>query len=214
MNYGVKVLILFAFLSSTLLLSGCLIVRQEQKNESQLPLAAEFQLTQFKDSDFKQVEATFFTHQSKELVFRVLSDIEQTSQWLDRVENLEVIAAYNNQQYLLRTIIDSPWPFKKRELITCVNTSFEENITTINIASCSERVPVNDLYLRLLEVQSSWRIKKISNTLVEVNYKTWINPAGNVPAFIFNSELIDSTKIDINRLQNIIDNSSLSDYAY
>jgi len=214
MRYGIKGLRLSVFLASILLLSGCLIVRQERENESQAAFPTEFQLSQFKGSDFKQVEATFFTHQSRELVFRVLSDIEQTSQWLERVESLEVITAYNNQQYLLRTIIDSPWPFKKRELITCVNTGFEEKTTTISIVSCSDRVPVDDLYLRLLEVQSSWKITKISNSLVEVNYKTWINPAGNVPAFIFNSELIDSTKVDISRLQRIIDNASLSDYAY
>lgn len=214
MSYFVKALKLCFVLVVTVLLCSCLTVKQDQKTSSSETSAAEFRLNTFKDSKFKQVEATFYTHQSKELVFRVLSDIDQTSQWLERVDSIEVVTSYNNQHYLLKTIIDSPWPFKKREIITCVKTSFEESSTTISIVSCSDRVPVNDRYLRLLNGESSWEITKLSNTLVKINYKTWIDPAGNVPAFIFNSELIDSTKIDFEKLKTIIDNASLSDYAY
>ncbi|MFT6908046.1 MAG: hypothetical protein ACJAS1_004734 [Oleiphilaceae bacterium] len=201
-------------LVSIQLLSSCVIVPQEQEQEPKSKANIQVELSQYKQSNFKQVEATFLTHQSKALVFRVLSNIDQTSQWLQRVDSLEVLAVYNNHQYLLRTIINSPWPFQNRELITCVNTFFEENITTIKIFSCSDRVPLNDLYVRLLHVESSWRIRKIADSLVEVNYKTWLDPAGIVPAFIFNSELIDSTEVDLKKLQTIIENASLDQYSY
>ncbi|GLS89514.1 hypothetical protein GCM10007916_05810 [Psychromonas marina] len=214
MKYNLKPLIICVALISTQLISGCKIIPPEQKKQPQSVGDFEFELSPFKDSNFKQVEATFFTHQSKELVFRVLSNIEQTSQWLERVESLEVLTAYNNQQYLLRTVINSPWPFKNRELITCVNTHFEEKKTTINISSCSDRVPENTQYVRLSDVESSWTIRKISNSLVEINYKTWIDPSGNVPAFIFNSELIDSTESDLLKLQAIIDNASMDQFSY
>jgi len=214
MKYNLQPLIICVALITTQLLVGCKIIPPEQKKDAQSTPGFELKLRQFKDSNFKQVEATFFTHQSKELVFRVLSNIEQTSQWLERVESLEVLTVYNNQQYLLRTIINSPWPFKNRELITCVNTVFEEKVTAINISSCGDRVPENDQYVRLSQVESSWRIKKITSSLVEINYKTWIDPSGNVPAFIFNSELINSTESDLIKLQTIIDNASMEQFAY
>ena len=156
----------------------------------------------------------FLTSKSKALVFRVLSDIKQTPQWLQRVDSLEVLTVYNNHQYLLRTIINSPWPFQNRELITCVDTFFEEKITTIKIVSCSDRAAIDDQYLRLKHLESSWEIRQVSDSLVEVNYKTWIDPAGAVPAFIFNSELINNTKVDFKKLQAIIENASLAQYAY
>jgi uncharacterized membrane protein len=212
MIYLFKALQVCFFLVSIQLLSSCATVEQKQKLKSTASI--QVKLNQYKQSNFKQVEATFLTKKSKNLVFRVLSNIKQTPKWLQRVDSLEVLTAYNNHQYLLRTIINSPWPFQNRELITCVNTFFEENITTIKIYSCSDRVLINDQYFRLLHVESSWRIKTITNSLVEVNYKTWIDPGGAVPAFIFNRELIDSTAVDLKKLQTLIENASLDQYSY
>jgi len=214
MKYFLKILMRGFLPCLILLLPGCIIIQQEPQEALKIKTASQIKLNQYKQSSFKQVEATFFTYQSKELVFRVLSNIKQTPQWLSRIDNLETLAVYNNHQYLLRTVINSPWPFKKRELITCVDTFFEENITHINISSCSEKVALNGQFVRLLNVESSWTIKKMSNSLVEVNYKTWIDPSGNVPAFIFNSELINSTRADLKKLQAIIENASLEQYSY
>lgn len=197
-----------------LLLSGCMLTKQKMEEPDSFKSHIQVELTQYEQSAFKQVEASFFTAKSKELVFRVLSDIDKTSEWLERVDSLEVLEIYNNQKYLLRTIIAMPWPFQDRELITCVNTGFEESMITIDIYSCSEQVAESEHYLRLPQVVSSWSIKNVSDGLVEVKYKTWLDPKGNIPAFIFNSELIDSTKIDFKKLQTIIESTSLEYFSY
>lgn len=214
MEHRLSIISVCFLLVSTLWLSGCANVQLQQKKVAESMASVQVDLKQHKQSDFKQVEARFYTYKSKELVFRVLSNIKQTSQWLQRLDSVEVLTVYNNQKYLLRTIINSPWPFKNRELITCVNTSFEETIITINIVSCSEQVATNDLYVRVSQVESSWVIKKRSDSLVEVNYKTWIDPAGNVPAFIFNNELVDSTERDLKKLNAIINDASLEQFSY
>lgn len=212
MKYVIKLLFLYSFV--LLSLFACTAIQPENSIADKINASSKFTLNQFEQSKFKQIEATFSTHQSKSIVFRVLSDIKKTPKWLARLDSLEVLSVYNNHQYLLRTIINSPWPFKDRELITCVDTFFEETETKINIYSCSDRVPLDSLYVRISEVESSWVISKKSKSEVEVSYKTWIDPGGNVPAFIFNYELIASTKADFKKLQLIIDKAVLSDYAY
>lgn len=209
--------ILRAYLISVgcLFLSACVLVNDPKSATSTPPESTiEIQLNQLAHSHFKQVEARFQTNQSRALVFRVLSDIDKTSQWLTRVEDLQVLAVYNNHQYLLRTLLNSPWPFRDRELITCVETTFEDSLTIINIYSCSDRVPENEDYLRLQAVESKWQLRELSDSVLEVQYQTWIDPAGNVPAFIFNRELIKNTKSDLKKLQQIIEESHLSDFAY
>jgi hypothetical protein len=213
-KYSFKALPVSFLLAFTLLVSSCASILPQQEKEPKAMASLQVELNQYKQSAFKEVEAKFFTRKSKDLVFRVLSNVDQTPQWLDRVDSLEILTVYNNHQYLLRTIIDSPWPFKSRELITCVNTYFDETVTTIKIFSCSDRVPVDDRYVRLSQVKSSWTIKEISTSLVEINYKTWLDPSGNVPAFIFNSELIDNAEISLKKLQIIIENSLLEQYSY
>lgn len=215
MNYCPKILPACFALLSIMLLSSCVSqIEFSQSQEKKLNAEIQVKLNQYKQSNFQQVEATFFTHQSRALVFRVLSDISKTSQWLQRLETIEVLSVYNNHQYLLRTTINSPWPFQNRELITCVDTFFEDKITNIKIVSCHERVPLNEQYLRLTHAQSSWRLEEITDSLIEVNYKTWIDPAGYVPAFFFNNELIKTTKFDLKKLQVIIENASLTQYSY
>ena len=212
MKRFVKLLILCSLIVLQFLLSGCMLIKQKEPHNFKSNVQVE--LTQYEQSPFKQVEVSFLTAKSKELVFRVLSDIDQTPEWLQRVNRLEVLDIYNNQAYLLRTIIDMPWPFKNREIISCVDTGFQEMITTIDIYSCSDRVPENEQYLRLPDVVSSWRIKEIKQETVEINYKTWLDPGGNIPAFIFNHELIGSTKIDFKKLQTIIEHTSIKSFAY
>jgi len=214
MKYHSKMLTICFLLASMLILSGCVAVKKQFENPQEVQKTIQVELSQYKQSNFKQVEVTFFTHRPKELVFRVLSNIDQTPQWFKRVKSLEVLEVYNNQQYLLRTIINIPWPFKDRELITCVDTTFEDVVTKIDISSCSDRIPEDDQYLRLPQVESSWTIKKVTDSLVEVNYKTWLDPKGNIPAFIFNSELIDSTKTDFKKLKQIIEKASLDQFSY
>jgi len=196
-----------------LLLASCSTV-PPQENSSPSVNRLLVKLTKYKQSAFNQVEARFVTHQSKALVFRVLSDIKKTPQWLDKIKRLEVVAEYNHHQFLLRSIIDSPWPFQDREIITCVNNDFLASVTTINIFSCSERVSIKPQYLRLSQVESSWTIKDLPDSSVEITYKTWMNPSGNVPAFIFNSQLLDTTKVSLKKLQTIIENASLAQYYY
>jgi len=168
-------------------------------------------------SEFKRITANFTSPKSKELVFRVLSDLKRTSLWLAEIDSIETLAVYNNSQYLLRTIINSPWPFQPRELITCVDTSFEPNVTTITVVSCSERWPINKQYVRVKALSSSWRIVDISDTSeagVRITYRAWLEPQGNVPAFFFNQQLVSKTEASLSKLQEIIQASHLSQYSY
>ena len=214
-NQGNTVLPLMTLISSLLLmLTACSIILPTHKTKQESKTDLQVTLHSYQQSNFKQVEATFVTYKSKELVFRVLSNIKLTPQWLDQVVNIEVLEVYNNSQYLLRTVINSPWPFKDREIITCVDTHFSNSITSINIYACSERVPINSQYQRVLKVNSSWILKEISHSKVEIRYKTWIDPEGSVPAFIFNQQLIDNTKVSFSELKKIIASSSLDDYPY
>ena len=212
MKRFLKSLILCSVITFQFLLSGCSFMKSKESDNFKSSIQVE--LTRYQQSAFKQVEASFLTSKSKELVFRVLSDIEQTPEWLGRVNSLEVLDIYNNQAYLLQTVIAMPWPFKDRELITCVDTRFKEMMTTIDIYSCSDRVPENEQYLRLPYIVSRWRIKEINDDTVEVKYKTWLDPKGIIPAFIFNKELIESTKVDFNKLQEIIKHASIERFIY
>ncbi len=203
-------------LVSVSLFMGCATISPAPKAviEPKSMTSLQVSLNAYPQSSFKQVQAKFFTRQSKELVFRVLSDVAKTPQWLSPVASVEMVTMYNNRQFLLRTVLDSPWPFKQREIVSCVNSTFAETRISIKIESCSDRLPLADKFVRLTQLKSSWNIRTISEYLVEINYKTWLDPSGNVPAFIFNNELIGTSTTALKKLQEIIKKAKLDDYDY
>ncbi|NRA62605.1 MAG: hypothetical protein HRU25_17235 [Psychrobium sp.] len=203
-------------LASVSLFMGCATISPAPKVviEPKSMASLQVQLNTYPQSSFKQVQAKFFTRQSKELVFRVLSDVAKTPQWLSPVASVEMVTMYNNRQFLLHTVLDSPWPFKQREIVSCVNTTFSETVISIKIESCSDRLPLDEKFVRLTQLKSSWNVRTISENLVEINYKTWLDPSGNVPAFIFNNELIGTSTTALKKLQQIIEKATLGDYDY
>lgn len=185
----------------TLLLSSCALLPSLSNDK---PPSLEVSLEPQQHSPYNAVVASFTVASDKALVFRVVSNLAMTKQWLPQVSKITSLAMYDNNNFLLRTILDSPWPFDERELISCVATEFGPKTTRINITSCSERHQQSKQYVRVTQLQSSWQISQITPQQVSVTYKTWLNPNGNVPAFFFNSALKTQTKESMARLQQLI----------
>lgn len=199
---------------SMALLASCVASTANQKGFPHKSYVIDVVMNDFDSSDFKQVEANFISSKPKALVFRVLSAIDTTPLWLDRLNKIEVVDVYSNQSYLLRTVIDSPWPFKDRELISCVDTTFEKSVTTVKISSCSKRVTKSKDYVRIEKSESIWKLVDAKEGGTNISYKTWIDPEGFVPAFLFNRELKKYTQADLKRLSHLIEQSSLTKFSY
>lgn len=196
------------FLASFLCLSlnYCANIPRSNLQQTKSPIA-KIALVNVQDSDFHQINATFQVKSDKATTFKVISNLSTTKQWLPEVASIQTLKIYDFNNFLLRTVLDSPWPFKQRETITCVSTIFDEKTTHIDIKSCTKRYPVNESYVRVEHLKSSWRIKQLTNDIVEIDYQTWLNPAGNVPAYFFNQALFKQTKKSISKLQTLINST-------
>lgn len=162
-------------------------------------------------SDFKQVNASFYTQKSKIQAFKVISNLTLTKQWFDRLDKIETLAIRTNNDFVIRSIITSPWPFKDRELINCVHTQFKEDIITIDLSNCSFEHPINQRLVRVEHAQSNWKIQQLDNNLVKINYQAWLDPAGNIPSKFFNLSLVHSTRVSMQALQKILQSNEQSD---
>jgi hypothetical protein len=211
MIYRFKLTILFFFITAVI---GRTTFDTRKPDRDGSSGGLQVQLEHYPNNDFKRVTAHFSANKSKELVFRVLSSLEQTAQWFQEIDSIKTLTIYSNNHFLLRTVINSPWPFKQRELITCVTTSSKPTVTTIDVVSCSERWPLDNQYVRVNEVSSHWEITATSVATADISYQTWLDPQGYVPAFLFNQELKKSTEKSLARLQNIIASASLQQYSY
>jgi len=195
-------------------LPGCSgLQKQPTATSDKLSLKTNIQLSAVANSPFKQVNVQFYSSQPKQLVFRVISDLSKTVDWFDNLASIETLQAYSNTEFLVRSVINSPWPFTARELITCVATDFSKHQTRIKISACSNRVAKDANLVRITQAESSWLIEEKSG-LVKISYKAWIDPAGKVPIALFNQQLVYSTRKSIDKLRILIAKASPENYSY
>ncbi|MEH6444147.1 MAG: hypothetical protein V7784_09630 [Oceanospirillaceae bacterium] len=202
-----------------IIVSGCTHTPQQTNSnstsiENRIDNDIEIKLSSFNSSKFKQVTATFYTTQSKALVFRVVSDLELAPKWFANLSSIETLAIYDNSRFLLSSVLSSPWPFQDRQLITCVNTQFLAQSTHVTLKTCPHQQPLNKQLLSISDAQSSWVITQINEELVQVRYQAWIDPAGYVPAVLFNTLLNTTTRRSLTKLRILISNAKTEDYAY
>jgi len=211
-NFGnVRYLLILA---TGLMLSACSLLKTIPANPYHPVNDLKLTLKNHPDSAFQQLESSFSARQSLQLTYLVISNIALTPQWFDGLTSIEVLKQTNNKQFLLRSIIDSPWPFKPRELITCVNTAFSKSAIDIKINSCSEKHPVSGEYVRVERATAHWTITQTAVNAVKVDYQAWLDPQGKVPAFFFNSKLLSSSAKSLQKLQYLIHQAQKEDYAY
>lgn len=201
--------------SVCMLLSACSSLTTHQRppataNVEDLTIA----YSKHKQSPYLKVSAHFISDQPKQLVYRVISDLALTTQWFDGLQSIETIALESNNNYVLRSIINSPWPFKDREVITCVTTHFSPTILSVEIIACADKVAIDKQFVRVKQAQSRWKIEQLNTEQVKVSYTAWINPEGSVPALIFNHKLATSSHISLSKLQRLIAKAKAEDYAY
>ncbi|MBN3563588.1 START domain-containing protein [Aliamphritea spongicola] len=173
----------------------------------------DYPLTKHENSAFKQVKAQMITGKPTALVFRVISDLPLTPTWFSHLRSIETLEIYSPRSFLTRATLDSPWPFTDRDIISCVTTQFEPERIIIKLKDCHAEHPQQDSTLRVTASDSRWIITgKGDKTRIE--YEAWTDPGGNVPAFIYNALLTETTLETLSKLKQLLKTKSLADYSY
>jgi len=204
----------FLILATSLMLSACSLFKTIPANPYHPVNDLKLTLKNHPDSAFQQLKSSFSVSQPLQLTYLVIANIALTPQWFDGLTSIELLKQTSNKQFLLRSVIASPWPFKPRELITCVNTAFSKSAIDIKINSCSKKYPVSGEYVRVERANAHWTITQTTTNTVRVDYQAWLDPQGNVPAFFFNSKLLNSSAKSLQKLQHLIHQAQKEDYAY
>ena len=199
---------------SCLLISACSTLPAPSTLDNNTPSPLTISFSEYLDSPYQQVQAHFTTEKSKLLVYRVISDLDLTKNWFEDLKSIEALSFDTNNKYLLRSVLNSPWPFKNRELISCITTSFSAAINTVNIDACADRTTPDPALVSISQSHARWQFENMDNGQVKVSYTAWLNPEGYVPAFFYNQKLATSSKKSLLKLQRLIAKASLEDYPY
>ncbi|MEC8427435.1 MAG: hypothetical protein VXZ35_03345 [Pseudomonadota bacterium] len=157
-------------------------------------------------SPFNIAKAHFEVPKSRRDIMMFLSTTARIPDWMAYVDGVTVVDYIDHNNYVIKARLDLPWPLRNRELVACVETSFLDNETVINMRNCPDRIPA-DSTIRVKGLEAQWRLHAMSGELTRVEYSTWIDLGGFVPAIGFNLLLKNTTQGSLQKLRNLMQSS-------
>lgn len=199
----------FGLAIALLLLTAC--IPSQHKNTQPLQ---EFSVSTkpHPGSAFNIATADFQVRKSRHETMMFLSDTRRIPQWMAYVEQVTLVDYIDHNNFVIRAELDLPWPVQNRELIACVTTRFEQELSVIDMHHCPDRVPSSKT-LPIKGLNAQWRLHSEPGGHTRISYSTWIDLGGLIPAFGFNLLLPQTTRNSLEQLRQLI-HASGTNHAY
>jgi hypothetical protein len=125
-------------------------------------------------------------------VVAVLSDVAAMPEWLARMKSAKLIKREGDSDIWLHSVYKLPYPFIDREGVLRATLSQNKN-GVVEISTRAEKgfVSSNPKRVRLINMQSTWRLTPEKNGMVKIELWGQGDPGGYVPPVLFNYNLPD-----------------------
>lgn len=144
-------------------------------------------------TDKHEILATTQVLASPQAFMRLLEDTEHAPEWIDNCLKVTVLSGLNANVKIVHTSFHAPWPLKDRDMVTeSTSTTKDEHISII-VRDVGTEYPVQKNTVRMTNIQGQWIIKAIDDQTTEIQYQGSGNPSGNIPEWLANQVLVDST---------------------
>ncbi|WP_340677382.1 SRPBCC family protein [Paraglaciecola sp.] len=182
-------------------------------------LAQEWQLEKYQDhtqvfsrentniqesTNYKEILAITLVNASPLALLNLLNDIKRAPQWIDNCIEVNILSNKNEDTKIVKSTFSAPWPLLNRDMVTKSTIEFADKLIVINITDAGNLFPQQQKTVRMTDVQGSWTVKSINRNSIEIRYQGSGNPAGNIPVWLANKVLIDSTFKTFINLSKII----------
>lgn len=126
-------------------------------------------------------------------VCSLVGDPRNLDWWGEDVKNIRVLAYEKDKLIRYYFVYDVPWPFTDRDLVAEVHLAKDPVTGTKTVFSKQllNVVPYNAEMVRVTDFWQKWTIKPLKNGIVHVTLEGFIDPAGDVPAWLYNMVIID-----------------------
>lgn len=146
------------------------------------------------DIKFREFKAEIVFDGKLEACIAAFVDYKGHKDFMYSIANCELVDRANSQEYYLYYVIDFPWPYTDRDMITKVKFTKQSNtLVTMRLDSYPNKKPLTDL-VRMEVTEGEWRFEQINATQLKITYTNKSDPAGNVPAWMANMFLVNGPK--------------------
>jgi len=146
-----------------------------------------------KYSSFKSFHGEIDIRGDFEKVSALIGDPTNLDWWGDDVKSIKVLFYEKSKNIHYYLVYDVPWPFADRDLVADVQISEDPATGTKTIYSrpLPDVVPLNPDLIRVTDYWQRWTLQPMKNGMIHITLEGFIDPAGNVPAWLYNMIIVD-----------------------
>lgn len=139
------------------------------------------------ESNFKMIRAMVELEASPAQVAAVILDVADYTSWGYQCIESRLLLKPRSNELVYYYISNAPWPVTNRDLVSQMKaTKISEDEILIESHNISKIIPEKKQYVRVVQSNASWRIKKKSQTISTAEFQVKLNPGGSIPAWIVN----------------------------
>jgi hypothetical protein len=147
-----------------------------------------------KNSSLKLFKGEAVLHASIDKVFHVLGDATNFDWWDKDISEIKVLSFEPEKNIKYYLIYDVPWPVSDRDLV--VNSDIAINPVTgertILATPLINVVPEKPGIIRIKKYWQKWSVQPIDKGNVRVVLEGLVDPAGNIPAWLYNMTITET----------------------
>jgi hypothetical protein len=124
--------------------------------------------------------------------------------WVHQLAEMEVLDKNDDLEYVIRQVINTPWPLSQREMI--VRTGLQaagENAVAVTMQGVSDFIPQNSRYHRVQETRGVWVFTPLDHGRVRITFAMHVNPGSDVPAPVSNTAMFEVPFYTLQNLRNL-----------
>ncbi len=146
------------------------------------------------NSSFKSFRGEAEIRADMDKVSSLIGNIKNLDWWGDDVHDITVLAFEKDRHIRYYFVYDVPWPFTDRDLVADVTISEDSatGIRTVYSHPLPDVVPEKHGLIRVTNYWQKWTIRPLNNGMIHLTLEGFIDPAGSVPAWLYNMVIIDT----------------------
>jgi len=156
-----------------------------------------------KNSSLKSYKGEVTFHAPFQKVCSMIGNARNIDWWGPDFKNIKVLAYEPNKYVRLYYIYSMPWPLANRDL--AVNAVVKTDSITGEYSVISTPllnvVPEKSGLVRITTYSQKWTVKPLDKGKVQITLEGFVDPGGNVPAWIYNMLVTEMPLRTINLLR-------------
>ena len=135
------------------------------------------------------------------------ADLEAMTEWLQDCQKSELLSQHEGTHFYIYQQTSAPWPVSDRDYVLHMQIDQDQLnfVITINFEATQAVKKADKDCVPITELRGYWRFTPIETNKVFIEYQTSADPAGDIPAWLANSFVIDQPLGTLKKLKQRVE---------